>query len=316
MASWRKRALAATSLGEVAHQLTDRDHAIIEHLSRFRLFTIVQLERVFFDSASSAYDRIKTLHEKGLLDRRRPSTHDSYRYFLGLLGLRLVHAVAVADFERDPGMDMFGRHEKPKPGRVPTKAKAQQHANTLFFSAHRSHLEGVNDFYTRLAYFARHSLETELRYWYVEHEAVEVSPASGQRPDGCLDLVFAGQEREFCYEYDTGTEPLDRLVRKVDWYNQEIARHQGIERRNVKEGKRTREQVLAEAPPRMMLIEFTKPGREGNLHDRLAAAGGLDLVATTACDRSADPLGPVWWCAGDPPGEFRRLDEVYTFRRL
>jgi hypothetical protein len=316
MASWRKRAVVAASLGEVAHQLTDRDHAIIEHLSRFRLLTIVQLERIFFDSASSAYDRIKTLHEKGLLDRRRPSTHEAYRYFLGLLGLRLVHAVAVADFERDPGEDLFGKPQKPKPGRPPTKAKAQQHADTLFFSAHRSHLEGVNDCYTRLAHSCRQSPETVLRHWYVEHEAEKVSPASGMRADGCFDLAFTGQEREFWFEYDTGTEPLDRLVRKVHWYNQEIVRHQSIARRNVKEGKCTREQVLAGAPPRMMLIEFTKHGREANLHDRLAAASSLDLVATSTTARSHDPLGPVWWCAGDPPGEFRRLEEVYTFRHL
>ncbi|THV41998.1 replication-relaxation family protein [Glycomyces buryatensis] len=316
MTSWRKRALAAASLGEVAHQLTDRDHAIIEHLSRFRLLTIKQLERVFFDSASSAYDRIKTLHEKGLLDRRRPSTHEAYRYFLGLLGLSLVHAAAVADFERDPGMDIFGKPEKPKPGRTPTKAKAQQHADALFFSAHRSHLEGVNDFYTRLAYSARHSPETELRHWYVEHEAGSVSPASGQRPDGCFDLAFDGQEREFCFEYDTGTEPLDRLVRKVDWYNREIARRQSIARSRVNEGRLTREQVLAEAPPRIMLIEFTKLGREANLHDRLATAGGLGLVATSTSARSTDPLGPVWWCAGDSPGGMRSLAEVYTFRHL
>lgn len=316
MSSWRKPARAAASLGEVAHQLTERDLAIVDHLSRFRLLTIVQLERVFFDSASSAYDRIKTLCEKGLLDRRRPSTHEAYRYFLGWLGLCLVHAIAVADFEHDPGIDLFGKSEKPKPGRAPTKLKARQHADTLFFSSHRSHLEGVNDFYTRLASSCRGDIEAVLRYWYVEHEAEKVSPAMGQRPDGCFDLAFAGQEREFTFEYDTGTEPLERLVRKVDWYNREIARRQSIRSRDINEGKYTREQVLAQAPPRMMLIEFTKPGREANLHDRLAAAGGRDLVATTNTARSGDPLGPVWWCAGYSPARMRCLDEVYTFHHL
>jgi predicted transcriptional regulator len=316
MSSWRKPAQVAASLGELAHQLTERDFAIVEHLSRFRLLTIVQLERVFFDSASSAYDRVKTLCERGLLDRRRPSTHEAYRYFLGWHGLSLVHSIASADFERDPGMDLFGRSEKPKPGRAPTKLKARQHADKLFFSSHRSHLEGVNDFYTRLAYSCRSSLDAKLRHWYVEHEAERVSPASGVRADGCFDLVFAGREREFWYEYDTGTEPLDRLVGKIDWYNQEIARHRSIQDQHIKEGKYTREQVLAQAPPRMMLIEFTKPGREANLHDRLAAAGGLDLVATSTAARSGDPLGSIWRCAGTSPGEMRRLAEVYTLRHL
>jgi hypothetical protein len=316
MASWRTPSDAAASLGEIAHQLTDRDRAIIEHLDRFRLFTIEQLQRIFFDSASSAYDRVRTLTERGLLDRRRPSTHEAYRYFLGWLGLSLTHAVAVADYARDPGTDWFGKSEKPKPGRTPTKAKAREHADALFFSAHRSHLEGVNDCYSRLAFACRHDQTATLRRWYVEQEAERVSSVMGMRADGCFDLTLAGLKREFWFEYDTGTETLDRLIMKINHYDKEIGRHQRIASKRVQEGQWTREEILAEAPPRMMLIEFTKPGREANLHDRLDRGEGRRLVATTATDRSADPLGPVWWCAGDPQGRLRRLDEVYTYSHM
>lgn len=82
MGSWRTPASAAKSLGEVFHRLTDRDRAIIDVLGRCKLITVVQLSRIFFDSESAAYDRLKTLVELEILARRRPSTHGAYRYYL------------------------------------------------------------------------------------------------------------------------------------------------------------------------------------------------------------------------------------------
>ena len=57
MGSWRAPSEPAGSVREIAHRLTERDFAIVADLARFRLFTLVQLERLFFDSNSSARDR-------------------------------------------------------------------------------------------------------------------------------------------------------------------------------------------------------------------------------------------------------------------
>lgn len=307
MGSWRARSVPASSVREVAHRLTERDFAIITDLARFRLFTLEQLERLYFDSNSSARDRITTLTEMGLLQRFRPHTRDAYRYLLGLHGLKIVHANRVEDYERDPEGPILGER-RPKPGRVPSKASAEAYAERIIASAHRSHLEGCNDFYSRLSFSCRHS-GTELVSWCTEAETDTLSPLTSLRADGSFDIATSVGEAAFYYEYDTGTEPLIRLVRKAESFAHEAERELSIRNERVASGRYRNYRVVG-----YMVIELTKPRRESNFHQELAARGSRVPVATTTIERSADPLGPIWRRACDPASALYRLDELPAFR--
>ncbi|RRR98213.1 replication-relaxation family protein [Glycomyces terrestris] len=292
MSSWRKRSSAAASLEAAAHQLTERDRAIIAALAEFRLFTLEQLCRLFFTSMSAARDRLSTLFERGFLARSRPSTRAAYRYYLGPLGLRLLHADRVAAYEQS-SVDDYGNRAVPNPGRAPTAAKAREYGEGVFLSSQRPHREGVSDFYSRLVASTRAHPETRLIQWEIETSQHRWWTALSLRPDGIFDLDIAGLVRPFWFEFDTGTETIDRLVEKVRRWNSFIERHL----------------KMSWTLP-LMLIELTKPGREDNLHAWLELLGTVQGVATTVTARSADPLGPVWRVCGDRPDSLRPLAEI------
>jgi hypothetical protein len=292
MGSWRKRSNAAETLAEVSHRLTDRDRAIIAALDRFKVFTLEQLRRLFFTSVSSARDRLSTLVEQGVLARARPSNRAAYRYYLGPLGLRLVHADRVAAYEAS-GLDYLGKPEVPNPGRAPTRAKALEHGEAVFFSAQRSHREGVNDFYTRLVASCRTRPETRLVAWETETKEHRWHSVLFLRPDGVFDLVVDGLERPFWFEFDTGTETVERLVEKVERWSRFIERH-----------------LKMRWPLPVMLIELTKPGREDNLHARLGRLDPVYGVVTTTTARSMNPLDSIWRVHGDQAGALHSLAEI------
>jgi hypothetical protein len=308
MGSWRAPSVPASSVREVAHRLTKRDFAIITDLARFRLFTLEQLQRLYFDSNSSARDRITTLTEMGLLQRFRPHTRDAYRYLLGLHGLKLVHANRVEDYERDPVGPVLGER-KPKPGRVPSKASAEAYAERIIASAHRSHLEGCNDFYSRLTASCRKAGGVDLERWYTEAEADSIAPLTDMRADGAFDLATPHGMAAMCYEYDTGTEPLARLVQKAETFTKDAERKLLLRHNDVESGRYRDYRVVG-----YMVIELTKPQRETNFHRELAQRGSPFLVATTTADRSADPLSPIWRQAGTQPASRRHLVTLTDFR--
>lgn len=310
MGSWRAPAAPVDLLMELSHRLTDRDRAIVADLGRFRLFTLDQFQRVYFDSYSATRDRIASLFELGVLQRFRPHTRASFRYLLGWHGLRMIHAARAEEYERDPYVP-YSNARKPKPGRAPSKAAAQEYADRIIASAHRGHLEGINDFYSRLAAACRGDETPELARWYTEAETDEEAPLHGMRADGAFDLATARGEAVFYFEFDTGTETLTRLAAKAVAYGGKVAGEQRSRRAYGNEGRRASRPRTE--PLRFMLIELTRPGREDNLHDRLAESGLRLPVATTTARRAADPLGPVWRLAGDPAGARRRLDQLPIF---
>lgn len=293
MGSWRKPAKAAASLTELGPYLTDRDRAIVTALDKFKLLTLEQIRRLFFTSTSSARDRLSTLLELGVLDRARPGSRAAYRYFLGLHGLRLLHADQVVAYEfAVPEWD--GKRSTRGPARAPTPARAKEYAEAVFSSAHRPHREGVNDFYTRLVVACRNHPSTRLTAWETEAREHRWHTALLLRADGIFDLDIDGQgERPFWFEHDTGSETLERLAEKIRSWSDFIERHL----------------KMSWTLP-LMLLELTKPGRENNLHARLAGSGAVYGVATTTTARSTDPLGPVWRVVGDSAGVPRSLDKI------
>ncbi|MEU6860303.1 replication-relaxation family protein [Glycomyces sp. NPDC046736] len=273
--------------------MTDRDREIVAALDKFKVFTLEQICRLFFTSISSARDRLSTLVEMGVLARSRPGTRSAYRYYLGLLGLRLLHADLVVAYE-NTGPDRSGMARPINPGRAPTPARAREHAEVVFSSAHRPHREGVNDFYTRLVVSCRSRSSTRLAAWETEAREHRWYTVLLLRPDGIFDLKIDGQDvRPFWFEYDTGSETLERLADKARRWSDFIERHL---------------KMTWTLP--LMLIELTKPGRETNLHNRLVELGAVHGIATTTTARSADPLGAVWREVGDSTEVPCSLEEI------
>jgi len=90
----------------------------------------------------------------------------------------------------------------------------------------------------------------------------------------------------FFLEYDTGTEPLTELIRKLLGYARFAA---------------------AGGPRWPVLFWLPAADREHHLHQRLAAGGGLPVPVATAI-HSAAPAGRSWWLHGHP-GQLT-LDEL------
>jgi hypothetical protein len=108
------------------------------------------------------------------------------------------------------------------------------------------------------------------------------------RPDGHGIWRDRDTTTGFYLEHDTGTEPIRRLVAKLEPY------------------RRLRRDGGAGYP---VLFWLPTTARETNLHARLAEVSPPGVpVATAARDAAADPAQPVWRLAGNGPGRLRLAD--------
>lgn len=295
LGSWRARSERTESLTALAQRLTDRDREIISDLGRLRVLTLEQIARVHFASLSSARDRMATLVELGVVDRFRPGTRGAFRFVLSWSGMRLHHAAVE---EARLAQPEFYREGTERPRAAPSRPAAEAHLARLIANPARDHLEGVNDFYSRLAAACRTAPEVELVRWYSETEATALLNVQFLRPDGAARLTVAGVEWLCWFEHDTGTEPAGTLVRKASTYRAQLS------------GKTIWLGHHHAVSAQCLLFELTRPGREAGLHPALAEhADGL-AIATSATERSGDPLGPVWRSAGDPVDRLRPLVEL------
>lgn len=295
LGSWRARSERTESLTALAQRLTDRDRAIIADLGRLRVLTLEQISRVHFASHSSARDRMATLVELGVVDRFRPGTRGAFRFVLSWSGLRLHHAAVE---EARLSQPEFYRQGTERPRAAPSRPAAEAHLARLIANPARSHLEGSNDFYSRLAATCRTDPDVELVRWYSETEATALLDVQFLRPDGAARLTVRGVEWLCWFEHDTGTEPAGTLLRKASTYRAQLS------------GKTIWLGHHHAVRAQCLLFELTKPRREAGLHPALAEyADGL-AIATSATERSADPLGPIWRSADDLPGRLRPLAEL------
>jgi len=271
---------ATTDFTSLYDRLTGRDMAIVEALSRHRVFTSDMLTELFFPSGWSARSRILTLTEMEILARFRQDNRAAYRYTLGYWGAAIF---------------AWKRRETP-----PTKKAVAANIHRLAVSGHRAHLEGVNAFFVDLTAGARAHGGLKVKEWLCEEEAAALFLGK-IRPDGAARLVVDNEKwlpvvsREdtrkqlpFFFEHDTGTETLDVLIGKLSRYAEKPSR----------EGYRP------------VLMQLTRRGREENLHHRLAAVHYPFPVATTSATTGV--LGTVWRVQGRI-GKFH-LTELMTRR--
>jgi len=259
-------------------ELTRRDLLLLTVLHEHQVLTADQIARLSFPSLDRAQQRLRQLADRGILDRFRAGIRpgsQSWRYTLGPIGAAIIAA------ER-------GRA-------APRPAAHAERVLRLARSPRLEHLLGVNEFFIALAHHARDHPTQSLRWWLNEHRATDLCTGLA-RPDGfgtwSEHHPTGVREISFFLEYDTGTEPLRRLIDKLPGYA---------------------EARLGDGPDHPVLFWLPSPQREHHLHDLLtqtgppvpvatatpAAPGGTTTAAATARQEDGhNPADRVWLIPG------------------
>ncbi|MCA2216902.1 replication-relaxation family protein [Jidongwangia harbinensis] len=253
------------------------------------VLTTEQIAAGLFPSVNFAQRRLRELMSKQLIDRFRPQRPDGgsypYHWVLAQLGSDV----------------MASQRGEPMPRRDHARLRRWH----LTSRANLPHLLGVNEFFTQLAAHARTHPGAALSRWWSAARCQQAGAFTGHvrsggrvdgtalayrptvRPDGHGIFTDQGASTAFFLEYDTGTEPLSRLVGKVGGYHD-----------------------LARVTGRLWPVLFWLPGpaRERHLHDALNSARTGYPTATAvhghsgrapATDHRVEepghPAGPVWW---------------------
>ena len=250
----------------LAHQLQPRDQVIAALLVEHRVLTTSQLAGVLFGSLSAARTRLYRLRARHWVVSFTPVRPGGRVETLWVAGPVAARYVAAQD-----GIP------------PPTPRAWRDRAEAIAASAHLTHTVGANQVFVDLLAHARTHPGARLARWW---GPVRAAAATGQRvhPDGHGVWTEGGCQVGFWLEYDTGTEPLHRLVAKIDPY----ARLRRIG-----------------GPDYPVLFHLPNKTREANLHRLLAEREDrlLTTVATTTPatvgGTEAGLAGPVWLTGAD-----------------
>ena len=256
---------------------------ICEH----RVLTTGQITQLAFGTTRAATARMTILYQYRAVDRFRP-----------LAARRVLPAALRPGRGRRDAARRRGRHHHRR-----TSATAATASMAIALSPRLAHDTGANGIFTALAAAARASGgQAALECWWSERRCA-AAWGDHARPDGYgrWSEQPPGQPpavADFFLEYDTGTEPLTRLIAKLAGYAA-LAARTGI------------------TTP--VLFWLPSPRREAALHARLAgppppgirdAASAAQIpgvpVATAAPGTSPDgPAGAAWLPAGSPGPRLR-----------
>lgn len=258
-------------IATLATRLTARDRWLLEILHEHRVLTTHQIQQLAFPSISTTTHRLLTLWRLRAVERFRPAMATGsapLHYVLGPAG------AAVLAARRGQTPTAFGYRLD--------RALALAHSDKLH------HLVGANGIFTALAHHGRTHPGTRLLVWWSERRC-QATWGKYARPDGYGRWHQGGHEIDFFCEYDTGTEPLPRLLAKIGDYTA-LAELTGI----------------TDTP---VLFVLPNPAREDHLHTRLTPSR-LPIATTTLHDlHTADgPAGLAWRIPGD--SQRRRLTDL------
>jgi Replication-relaxation len=246
------------ALAWLASRLTERDRLLIRTLWEHHVLTTHQITELAYGSPSRARHRMLRLHRAGVVDRFRPLQpigSAPLHYVIGENGARVLAA------ERDTSLAELGYR--------------RDRVLAIAYSQRLPHTVGVNGIFTALAATARRHRAARLLEWWPERRCQDMWGAFA-RPDGYGKWQENGAECDFFIEYDTGTETLHKVSRKLDGYAELVAAT------NI-------------ATP--VLIWTSSRSREANLHRELTGAP-VPVATTTpqAISRAGDwgPAGPAW----------------------
>ncbi|MGW0805564.1 replication-relaxation family protein [Nonomuraea sp. NPDC002799] len=261
------------TLPALSARLTPRDYDILTHLHRHRVLTTHQLQRLFFGIPQSTRKRMSTLYLLNAVTCFRPwagygAGSAPIHWVLGKAGaavLAVRQGISIKELGYNPD--------------VP-----------IAVSSRLRHQVGVNDFFSHLHHYARHSAAepapatsteerpgtgTEVKAWWSEQQCAKLW-GDLARPDAWGQWRENGTEIDFFLEHDTGTETLKRVADKLHDY------------RNLADATGINTPVLFWLP---------SPARETNLRPLLT---GADIPVATAVHTSDGdgPAGPIWLPAG------------------
>lgn len=255
----------ADPLSVLGH-LTDRDQLLLDVLEEHQVLTTRQLTELAFPSLDVAQRRLLKLTRLDVLDRFRwhvPLGSQPWHYTLGPIGETLAAAARGAE--------------------APRAAEHRARITRLAKNPRLAHLLGVNGLFTALAAHARAHPGCSLDAWWSERRAARTC-APFAHPDGYGTWTDGARTVEFFVEYDTGTEPLTRLVGKLPGYA---------------------DLATAGGPHLPILIWMRSARREANLRAALADASTPVTVASASAEHAqasgASPAGPVWLVAVGRP---------------
>lgn len=260
----------------VVQTLQPRDQVLAALLAEHRALTTTQIAAVLFDSPATAKRRLYRLRQLGWVDRFTPIRPGRPRQTHWVAGLLAARFMAV-------------HHAGPPP----TARAWRDRVEAIAASSHLDHSDGTHDVFIALLTHARRHRHTRLARWWGPARS---AAAVGQRlhPDGHGVWTEHHRQVGFWLEYDTGTEPLHRLVTKLDPYAR-LRRDGG--------------------PDYPVLFWLPNPTRESHLHHCLrdhAHDLGTTVATThpTLADQDDGPAGPIWQLTTDPPGTRRRLIDL------
>ena len=268
-----RRGRVGEPAGVLWSRLTPRDREVLDLLDRHRVLTTEQLRVLAFGSRTRAQHRLAELWRLGVLWRFRfPLVGGGsmpWHYAVGYHGARLLAAQRAVT--------------PPAPG------VHQQRLERLAESPTLRHLLGTNQFFVDLAEYAHRAGwpdanqrgGTGLVFWRSEAETTALYERR-IRPDGHGGWAEGdGPWLGFYLEYDTGSEPLGKVVGKLASYTGEDDRYGG---------------PGAAGLHGMLLFWLPTGRREAHLRAALRGRSRLMPIATAAADHHDPdgPAGPVW----------------------
>ncbi|BCY07328.1 hypothetical protein L3i22_024160 [Actinoplanes sp. L3-i22] len=251
------------SLLAIYPHITPRDRLLLQLLDDHQVLTTGQIHRMLFTARRTCQLRLNELAALDLIERFRFSRvgggSQPWHWTLGHNGHRFQAAA----------------HERPEP----TPRASNQTVQRLSANPNLPHLVLANEFFVQLTGHARRHPDTRLDRWWSEQ--VTTKQFRTITADGHGLWTAGPVTMGFFLEADTGSEPLGRLVAKLDRYAKLIRRG---------------------GPQYPVLFWLGTEQREEHLHRQLPGQHTTVPVATSV--HASAPAARVWL----PRGATGRVD--------
>jgi hypothetical protein len=235
------------------HHLTPRDRNLLTLLDEHLVLTTDQVHRLHYQAMRTCQIRLRELYTLGLLDRfkfaRLVGGSEPWHWVLGLAGARF----------------MAGATGRPS---LSVRAHREQ-VNRLAARPRLPHLLATNEFFVRLAFTARVDQRVRLDRWWSERTAT--ARFMRIRPDAHGLWTANGRTVGWFLETDMGTEPLTRVVAKLEAY----------------------ERLAADGGPSYPVL-FWLPNAVRESHVQQMLRGMLPEVPVATATHDKDPADAVW----------------------
>ncbi|MDE3721438.1 replication-relaxation family protein [Nocardiopsis sp. N85] len=260
-------------------KITPRDRRILTDLYEHNVLTTHHLHRLHFEGCSrrTVNQRMSQLRLYRLVAPFRPYTHagtSPHHWVVDQLGAQLLAA-----------------QRQSEPAELDYRA---DHRMRVAHSLRLGHVLGLADTFVAFTLAARRTSSASLECWYSERESAR-RWGRHIRPDAYIQWNQDQTVLHAFVEYDTGTEPLTKVVRKMGGYTS-LALESGL--------------------ASIALFAVHSDRRAEHLLAKLSAESAADprkvgaYVATHERLRARGPDEAVWRAPGDPGGPWLRLVDI------